>query len=251
MIELFGYTLALSDILMLLLASLMIGMAKTGVNGLGMVAMPLAAIAFGGKQSTGVLLTILIFADLFAVWFYNQHANWQMLKKLLPLAFVGILLGTYVGDHVDDQTFRLMMAITIFISLGIMVWREWGEEQIPSSPWFVVGVGLAGGFATMVGNLAGSIMALYLLSMRLPKNQFIGTAAWFFLIVNIAKVPFHIVVWETISINSALLSAVAFPAVALGAFIGLRAVEKIPEKNYRYFVISMTGVSAISMMLFG
>ncbi|MEM8498145.1 MAG: sulfite exporter TauE/SafE family protein [Pseudomonadota bacterium] len=231
-------------------ASLLIGMAKTGVNGLGMVAMPLVAIAFGGKQSTGVLLIVLIFADLFAVWFYNQHANWQLLKKLLPLAFIGILLGTYVGDRIDDQSFRAIMAATVFISLGIMIWRERGEQDIPSSPWFVIFIGVAGGFTTMVGNLAGSIMALYLLAMRLPKNAFIGTAAWFFLVVNVVKVPFHVVVWETITINSALLSALAFPAVALGAFAGLQIVKKIPEQSYRYFVISMTGLSAISMMVF-
>lgn len=236
--------------MLLLVASLLIGMAKTGVNGLGMVAMPLVAIAFGGKQSTGVLLIVLIFADLFAVWFYNQHANWKLLRKLLPLAFIGILVGTYVGDRINDQSFRSIMAATIFISLGIMIWRERGERQIPSSSWFVVSIGLAGGFATMVGNLAGSIMALYLLAMRLPKNEFIGTAAWFFLVVNVVKVPFHVVVWETISINSTLLSAMAFPAVALGAFAGLQLVKKIPEQSYRYFVIAMTGLSAISMLVY-
>ncbi len=236
---------------MLLVASLLIGMAKTGVNGLGMVAMPLVAIAFGGKQSTGVLLVVLIFADLFAVRFYNQHAEWPLLKKLLPLAFVGIVMGTWVGNSIDDESFRLIMAVTIFISLGIMLWRERGEQPIPSSRWFVVFIGLAGGFTTMVGNLAGSIMALYLLAMRLPKNQFIGTAAWFFLVVNVLKVPFHVIVWETITINSSLLSAVAFPAVALGAFIGLQVVKLIPETSYRYFVIFMTGLSAVSMMVFG
>ncbi len=225
-------------------------MAKTGVNGLGMMAMPLVAIAFGGKQSTGVLLIVIIFADLFAVWFYNRHANWQLLRKLLPLAFVGIFLGTYVGDRIDDHTFRLIMAATIFISLGIMVWRERGEQPIPTSPWFVILIGLAGGFTTMVGNLAGSIMALYLLAMRLPKNEFIGTAAWFFLVVNVVKVPFHVVVWETITINSTLLSALAFPAVAIGAFVGLKVVKKIPEQSYRYFVIVMTGLSALSMIIF-
>jgi len=226
-------------------------MAKTGVNGLGMVAMPLLAIALGGKQSTAVLLVVLIVADLFAVWFYSRHAQWSLLKKLLPLAFMGILLGTFVGDRIDDQTFRLIMAIVIFISLGIMIWRERGDQAIPSSPWFVIVVGLAGGFATMVGNVAGSLMALYLLSMQLPKNTFIGTAAWFFLIVNVVKVPFHVFVWETISINSALLSALAFPAVAVGAFLGLKIVKKIPEHSYRYLVIFMTALSAISMLVLG
>ncbi len=248
-VELFSYSLSVTDLVLLAIASLFVGMAKTGVSGLGMMAMPMLAIVFGGKPSTGVLLIILIFADLFAVWYYNRHADWTLLRILLPLALAGILFGTYVGHRIDDQTFRHLMAVIIFASLGIMIWRERSTEvKIPESKWFVVVIGLVGGFATMVGNLAGSVMALYFLSMRLPKHEFIGTAAWFFLVVNVVKVPFHVGVWETITVNSALLSAITLPAVALGAFLGILVVKRIPERHYRYFVIAMTGVSAVAMV---
>lgn len=249
MVTLFGYSLSLSDLLLIVLASVLVGMAKTGVSGLGMMAMPMMALVFGGKASTGVLLITLIFADLFAVWYYNRHAEWHLLRRLLPLAVAGILVGTYVGHLIDDHTFRQLMAIIIFVSLGIMIWRERvNDAKIPDSKWFVTSIGLAGGFTTMVGNLAGSVMALYFLSMRLPKQQFIGTAAWFFLVVNVVKVPFHIAVWETITVNSALLSAITLPAAALGAFLGIWVVKKIPERHYRYLVIAMTTVSAVAMV---
>ena len=145
-----------------------------------MIAVPLMAIAFGGKASTGLLLTILIFADLFAVKHYHRHADWQHLKRLFPLAFFGVILGTLFGQYIDDEMFRLAMAIIIFISLGIMIWQERTHEpSVPDSFGFIIAVGLLGGFTTMVGNLAGPVMALYLLAMRFPKNEFIGTAAWF------------------------------------------------------------------------
>jgi len=234
----------------MLCAALLVGMAKTGVSGVGMLAVPLMAIVFGGKQSAGVLLVILICADVIGAWYYNRHADWQLLRRILPLAFVGILLGTFIGHQIDDESFKVMMAVIIFLSVAIMVWRERANDlAIPSSTWFVVFFGLAGGFASMVGNVAGSVMTLYFLSMRLPKNQFIGTAAWFFLIVNLLKMPFHIVVWETITVDSALLSAVAFPAVALGAYLGIRIVREIPEQAYRYLVIAMLGVTALLMLL--
>ena len=251
MIELFGYVLGYSDFALLFTVALLIGMAKTGVHAAGMAAVPLLAIVFGGKVSTGLLLPVLCFADLFAVKFYHRHAQWTHLIRLFPWAALGVLFGTLVGDQIDDELFRLIMGIIIFASLGIMLWQQkGGEQRVPESFWFAMSLGILGGFTTMVGNLAGSVMALYLLSMRLPKMQFIGTAAWFFLFINWFKIPFHIYVWETISWNSFFLDLVTLPAVALGALVGVEIVKRIPETIYRWFIITTTAVASIVMVLF-
>ena len=106
-------------------------------------------------------------------------------------------------------------------------------------------LGLLGGFATMIGNAAGPVMALYLLSMRLPKNQFIGTAAWFFFIINVSKVPFHIYFWETIDLHSFTFDLLMLPAIAAGAVLGIWLVKFFPEKIYRYFIIASTLAAAL------
>jgi uncharacterized membrane protein YfcA len=105
-------------------------------------------------------------------------------------------------------------------------------------------LGLLGGFATMIGNAAGPVMALYLLSMRLPKNSYIGTGAWFFAIVNISKVPFHIFSWKTINLQSFMLDVIMIPAIATGAILGIYLVRFFPEKAYRIFIILTTVLSA-------
>ena len=104
---------------------------------------------------------------------------------------MGVLIGTWLGDHINDALFMQIMAVIIFASVGLMLWLERNKSAVPDYTWFAILAGVLGGFTTMVGNLAGSVMAVYLLSMRLPKNEFIGTAAWFFLVINIFKVPFH------------------------------------------------------------
>lgn len=249
MFNLLGYSLDYQSFALLMLTAFLIGMAKTGVSGVAMLAVPIMAFIFGGKVSSGLMLPMLIMADLFAVKYYHRHANWHYLAKLFPSAAVGVLLGTWLGNFVDDEIFRQIMSAIIFISLAIMIWMEKAnKDTVPDVWWFAVLMGLLGGVTTMIGNLAGAVMALYLLSMRLPKNQFIGTAAWFFLIINVFKVPFHVFSWETISLNSFLLNLFGLPFIAVGAYCGIQIVKRIPDKQYRWLVVAMTALAAVVMV---
>lgn len=250
MIELFNYSLSYTTVALLFMVAFFIGMAKTGVQSISMFSVPLLAITFGGKMSSGLMLPMLIMADLFAVGYYHRHANWTYLIRLFPSAAVGVVFGTWLGNFIDDQSFRFMMSLIIFGSLAIMLWMEkTNKESVPNYLWFALLMGFLGGITTMIGNLAGSVMALYLLSMRLPKNEYIGTAAWFFLAINIFKLPFHIFSWHTISMDSFLLNLTSLPFIGLGAWVGIILVKRIPEKQYRWFVIFMTAVAACVLIV--
>lgn len=246
----FSYSLSPIDLVIVALVALFIGMAKTGVHGAGMMAVPMLAAVFGGQLSSGIMLPMLCLADIFGVWYYHRHASWPHLRKLFPWAAAGTILGTLVGSYIDDDVFRIVMACTIVASLVIMVWLERGhKEDVPDYFWFAAIMGIAGGFTSMVGNLAGSVMAVYFLSMRLPKNAYIGTTAWFFMVINWFKIPFHVFAWKTISFDTFYLSLATLPAIILGAYLGIALVKIIPENIYRWFIIAMTLVAAVMMLL--
>lgn len=250
MIELFSFPLSYSGLALFLTVALLIGMAKTGIHGAGMAAVPLLAIVFGGKLSSGIMLPILCIADVFGVLYYHRHTRWSHLVQLFPWAVLGVILGTYVGEKINDEVFRVIMAVVILCSLGIMIWQERSKEKhIPQGLWFAAVLGILSGFTTMVGNLAGSVMALYLLTMRLPKNEYIGTAAWFFMIINWFKIPFHVFAWETITLDSFFLNLIALPVIAVGAWLGIMIIRKIPGPKYRWFIIGMTTLAAILMIV--
>ena len=219
-----------------------VGMAKTGISGLGMLIVPVLAAIFGGKPSVGILLPMLCVGDIFAVKYYHRHAEWKHVLRLLPWAITGIIIGVAVGNYISDIRFKQIIAAIILISIPFMIWRERQSNQvaIPNYRWITAIAGLAGGFATMIGNAAGPIMAIYLLSMQLPKNSFIGTAAWFFMIVNLLKIPLHVFIWHTITIRTLSFDFIMIPAIAAGALLGVGIVKIIPEKPYRIFIIIMT-----------
>ncbi|WP_299584031.1 sulfite exporter TauE/SafE family protein [uncultured Sunxiuqinia sp.] len=230
---------------------MLIGMSKVGVPGVSMIVVPILAFIFGGKQSTGVLLPILMMADLFGVGYYRRHAQWSYLVKILPWAFIGVGLALWVGKIVNDEQFKDLIAILVFMCIGLMLWkdRRKGKNFFPDSWWFAASMGVLGGFATMIGNVAGPIFAIYLLAMHLPKNNFIGTSAWFFLILNFCKFPLHLFIWKTISWPSLKMDLMTLPAIALGAFLGIWLVRIIPEKTYRTAVIVITAISAFLLLI--
>jgi uncharacterized membrane protein YfcA len=235
---------------LLCLSGLLIGMAKTGLSGVGLMVVPILANAFGGRPSVGLLLPILIFADVFAVTWYNRHAEWKHILRLLPWALAGIVAGTLIGKLISDTSFNRLLAAMVILGIVILVWRDIRSDRmrIPESWWFAAGLGLLGGFATMIGNAAGPVMALYLLSMRLPKNNFIGTGAWFFFIVNLSKVPLHVWSWKTITVESFLLDVMMIPAIAAGAFLGIGVVRLLPEKVFRIIIMGTTLLSAMLLI---
>jgi uncharacterized protein len=237
--------------LLLFFCAMLVGLSKVGVPGVSLFVVPVLALIFGGKASTGILLPVLMMADWFGVGYYHRHAQWNYLMKLFPWSFAGIGVALWVGEVINDEWFKNIIAILVFICIGLLLWKDVkkGNTLFPDTWWFAAAMGILGGFATMIGNVAGPIFAIYLLAMHLPKNNFIGTGAWFFLITNLVKFPLHIFVWKTIDLQTLLLDVTLFPGIAAGAFFGIWLIKKIPDRTYRFFVITITALSAFLLLI--
>jgi hypothetical protein len=228
--------------------ALCIGMAKTGLGGAGMLVVPIMAQIFGARSSTGLVLLLLIMADFFGVGYYHRHADFRQIIRLAPATIVGVLLAIWVGDRINEAQFQFLLAGVILVGIVLMVINFQKSNLIPQNTSIALLAGLAGGFTTMIGNAAGPVMTIYLLSMGFKKNEFIGTAAWFFLLVNLFKVPFHIWIWETISVDTLLFDLTLFPLIMLGAFFGVWVVRRIPERPYRIFLLVSIALASLKLL---
>ena len=237
--------------LTIIIVALIVGFSKTGIGGVTMLAIPILASVFGGKDSTGIMLPMLLVGDLFAVWYYRKSVEWKKVFQPLPWALVGIILGVVVGSYISDRTFLTLIGIIILICLGILVYSEMKGKNIklPVEAWFYVLVGILSGFASMIGNAAGPIFGIYLLALGFKKNNFMGTNAWFFFIINLTKLPLQIFVWHNIGIRTMTMTIVVLPLIALGAILGYYILKKINEKIFRYIVIIMTAIAAIKLFV--
>lgn len=235
----------------IIVAAVLVGFSKTGISAVMMPVIPIVAMVFGGKESTGVLLPMLIVGDIMALWYYKRHGAWNDIKKLLPWTFVGLITGIVVGSYVNDQQFKAFISLSIFICLAILIYTEKKGDnlKIPSGKWFYALAGVASGFTSMIGNAAGPLFSVYLLAKGFKKESFLGTTAWFFFIINISKVPMQVFFWNNISFKIVLLTLSLIPAIVVGAMLGAKVVKKLNEKAFRYIIIVMTAVSAIRLLI--
>ena len=192
---------------------------------------------------------MMIAADVFAVIYYHRHTQWFFLKKLLPMMVLGVLIGVWWGGSISEVLFKRIMATIILFSVLAMIWMDRTQSiKVPKHIFFSSSMGLLSGMTSMIGNLAGAFTSVYLLAMRLPKNEFIGTAAWLFFIINVFKLPFHIFSWETVTLQTLKVNLLLSPAIALGFLAGVRIVRLINNDLYRKFILIVTGVGALVIL---
>ncbi len=241
------------DWLLLGLAACAVGLSKSGMPAFGPIPSALFATVLPAKASTGAVLGLLLIGDLIAVRLYHAHADWKILRRLIPSVIVGVLLGVVVLWFADDATVRRIIGAILVLLVALRVTllaraRRTAAEPRPIRPGLAHVFGPLGGFTTMVANAAGPVLSLYFIASRLPVQAVLGTAAWFFLLVNAFKVPFSVGL-GLMTPESLLLNLVLVPALALGAVIGWRVARRISAAWFERIVLVLTLASGLFLLL--
>ncbi len=231
------------------LAALIVGFTKTSVGGVGILAILLMAIAIPGKGSPGVLLPMLLLGDIFAVIYYHRQCQWKILFKIFPLTAVGILIGFLSVNAIPSGIFEKVLGVIILIMLMLEVGMSYRSKQIEGGLIITSVIGVMAGIATMIANAAGPIFGVYLLQMGLTKEEFVGTRSWFFLIVNVFKLPFSAGL-GLITVDTLTLNLLFVPVILLGAFIGFKVLKFINIKLFKRFIRAAVMIAAVRLIFF-
>ena len=236
----------------LAVSALLVGVNKSGIPGLGMLPVILLAVAFDLNPgfATGVMLLMICAGDIFAVSYYRRNADWKIVVRLLPYTMLGLALGFVTLRYLNrPEHLRILIGWIILLLAAVHLIRVafFKHAPVPSHWAFSAVVGLAAGFTTQVANAAGPVMALYLLSMKLPKDRYVGTCAWFFMIMNWTKLP--IFCFEG-RVTAASLHAVLpmIPLILIGAFLGVLFVKRAPQRFFEVIIEIIVIVSAVKLL---
>lgn len=231
------------------ITAVLVGVAKTGVTGIGILIVPLMAMALPAKESVGALLPMLIVGDILAVLYYRRHAQWGRLLRLVPGVAVGMTAGGVLLSCIDNASMKPLLGALVLVLLSLeLVTRRTPSATYKELTSFAVVIGFFAGFATTVGNAAGPIMGIYLIMMGLTKEQLMGTGAWFYLLVNTTKVP--------IFMAQGMLTLAEFPfllymlpMVVLGSVLGRRLLMILSQQVFDRIVLGFAALTAVLLIL--
>ncbi len=231
-----------------ILAALVVGISKSGIGGLGMLAVVIFTHLMPAKQATGMVLPLLCIGDILAAASYRKHASWLHIRRLFPWTAAGVVLGYFALDLVNERQAQVMIG-SIVLGLVVMhlLRRKFYGHEAEHGSWFPPTIGVLAGFTTLVANAAGPLMAVYMLAMRLPKMDFVGTGAMFFLLLNFFKVPFmvHLGLINSASFSLNLLLA---PIVVAGAWFGRKLVLKIDQRTFENIALALSLIAGLKLL---
>ncbi len=233
------------------MAALIIGMSKCGIPGIGILNVALFQNALLAKDATGFGLPVLIIGDICAVIAYRKHAQWVQVWRLFPWTVAGVFLGYAALKWLDNQQARILIGLLLagMVVMHFMRSRSLKKIEIAAqaSHSFTIAAGILAGFISMVANAAGPVMIIYLLSMRLPKMEFMGVSVYFFMLLNVFKVPFlaHL---DLITLGSFTANLKLAPFVVVGGFIGYYFAKKVSQLWFERTAFWLT-VLAVGRML--
>ena len=232
------------------LAAMLVGLSKTGVPGIGILQVPLMAFVVGdAKDSVGVLLPILMIADLFAIYFYQKYTNWKKIIHLAPWILAGIAVGSLALIKTDKSIFGPVLGgIVLFMALFELLKNRLNATSLVHHPTLRTGVGIATGFSTTVGNAAGPIMNLYLLSHKVTKQEFLGVTCWLFFLINLVKLPIFIGL-DMVRPDTLKFNLFMIPGIAIGALVGRWILPRISNTWFNHFVMVFSILSAIKLII--
>ncbi|MFV0434436.1 MAG: sulfite exporter TauE/SafE family protein [Leucobacter sp.] len=266
----------------LAVAAALVGVSKTALPGINTLSIAIFAALLPAKSSTGALLLLLIVGDVFALLSYRRHADWHTLLRLIPAVVVGLALGALFLALADDGGVRRVIGVILLLIIAFTLWQRWraasragsgsrsGSEagsgtgagsrtdsetsetsEKPgrrSGTLARIGYGSLGGFTTMVANAGGPVMSMYFLSAHFPVKAFLGTAAWFFAVINLAKVPISVGL-GLITPSTLLLDLLLVPGVIVGAIVGRWIALRIDQRTFEWAVVVCTILGAVYLLL--
>lgn len=229
-------------------AAFLVGMAKTGVPGLGILVVPLLAWIFPAKTSVGTLLPLLLLGDVAAVLLFRRHADWRVLRQLAPWTVAGMAAGAWALYQLEDELLRPLLGFLILLLVAIELGRKrlaW--LNVPHQAWFTGGAGMLTGFATTIGNVAGPVMNIFLIGKGFDKKAFMGTVAWFFLLINASKVPLFVSL-GMIRPDTLKFDLLVAPAALAGAFAGRRLLHALSDKAFHTLVLILAVAAGLRLL---
>jgi uncharacterized protein len=226
-----------------------LGIAKGGFNGLGLMAVPLMALVISPVQAAAILLPVMLVQDLVSIWAYRNDFDKTNLLMMLPGSVIGIGIGWYLASSASEDGVRLVVGV---IAIGFVLYqytRKWLDRPMVGSPnrvralfWAAVS-----GYTSFVAHAGSPPYQVYMMPQRLPPQIYAGTATMFFAATNFLK-AFSYFSLGQFTPDNLHVSVMLLPVAIATTFLGVWMVRRFDKENFYTFVYAMTFLIGLKLI---
>jgi uncharacterized membrane protein YfcA len=226
----------------------MIGLAKGGLGGLGSLLTPILALVLPVALAVGVLLPMLMFGDVFALYMYWKEWDLDLVKRMLPAGIVGALAGTFLLSSISTNGLRIILGIFVLV---VVAYKFLGDRiegiRYKPRPWHAPTAGFLSGIASGMFNSGGPAFSSYLLLQKLTARPFIATSAIYFAILNLVKVPGFL---YTGLLNLPLLFSVWWVVlfIPVGIWLARMTLTRVSPSAFEWIIIILLIFSSLWLL---
>lgn len=232
------------------------GFSKTAGPVFGVVAGPILAVALGPTAAAGFAVPLLLLGDLMGLLYFRQHADWPVMRRIVPGVLLGFVLTAVLFAFASQSTIARVIGALLLFSVALEVQRRRNpqlEQQPESGGERRVEAGFYGaltGVTTLAVNAGGPAMTLYLVKMRVPMLAFMGTSVWFFFILNLAKLPF-VIPLGLITRESLIANLWFAPAMIAGSLIGIATFRRMNQVWFERIALVLSAAASLWLVIRG
>lgn len=233
----------------LMIAGLITGFSKFSVGGMGIIILPILTIAFPGPEAVAILIPLYILTDLMAISSYRTQISWKTLWQILPVTFIGILVGTYLLTQLNSDNFSTVLGVFILLMLAVSIWLDLKEMHFMQRPFIIRSISFLTGIVATIANAGGPLVSILLLEQKLTKESYVATRAWIVMIINAMKLPMMIAI-GLMNVEVAKLSLIALPPLIIGSIIGFFTLKAMNPFYLKWLIRIIAGAAAVKLLLF-
>lgn len=227
---------------------LMIGFAKGGFGGLGVLLTPILALVLPVTLAVGVLLPMLMVGDVFALSMYWKEWDTDLVKRMLPAGIVGAILGTFLLSWLSPDHLRIILGIFVLLVVAYKLTSDRIERiRYQQRPWHAPVAGFLAGIASGMFNSGGPAFNSYLLLKNVRARPFIATAAIYFAILNLVKIPGFFL---TGVLDLPLLLSVwwVFPFIPVGIWVARLTLTRVSPQAFEWIIVVLLIFSSLWLL---
>lgn len=233
------------------LVILLIGLSKGGLGGAaGAAATPLLALVMPVEQVVGLLLPLLMMADVFAVAVHWRHWDSRQLLLLVPASLVGITAGTLMISSISSAGLRRVLGIIVLLFVVYRLLERPIQRALPyrSRAWHGSLAGAVAGFTSTLAHTGGPPIAIYLLLQRLQPRTYVATTALYFAVINWLKVPYYLYI-DILNLSTLRPLVWVLPLIPLGVLLGRALATRIDRVTFERTILALLLGSALLLLV--